>query len=381
MNVFWVAGESSGDRHAAHLIRELRKAAPGWKHAGMGGDAMREAGCELTADLSEASLMGFTEVVRHLPQLLRLQQHLLDEISQRKCELVVFVDFPDFNLRLAKKLRKRFGRQVTLFYYVSPQVWAWRKGRAKGIAKLVDAMAVLFPFEVDVYRKYGLETVFFGHPLVGEVTGSGDAEKLRTKFKLATDEEAVAVLPGSRAHEVERLLPQQLAAIRELRTTREEKIRALVARAGTVSREQLERHLNGFEGADIVEGATYDALAVSRVALVKSGTSTIEAALVGTPYVVVYRVSPLTFRLAKLLVRGVRHIAMVNVLAGREVVRERLQNEARGDILAGDLLAIWAGPKRSEVIEGLREVSSQLGKPGMAKRLAAWMVDRFGGEQ
>ncbi|MFH0881567.1 MAG: lipid-A-disaccharide synthase, partial [bacterium] len=154
--------------------------------------------------------------------------------------------------------------------------------------------------------------------------------------------------------------------------------RALVARAGTVTRQQLERHIAGMEDVEIVEGATYDALAASRVALVKSGTSTIEAALIGTPFVVLYRVSSMTFRLAKLLVRGVKHIAMVNVLAGREVVRERLQNEARGDILAGDLLAIWNGPKRDEVIEGLRDVASRLGEPGMAGRLAAWMVKRFG---
>lgn len=379
MNVFWVAGESSGDRHAAHLIRELNAVAPGWKHSGMGGDAMREAGCELVADLSEASLMGLTEVIRHLPRLLKLQQRLADEVARRECTLVVFIDFPDFNLTLGKRLRKRFGRKISLFYYVSPQVWAWRRGRAKGIARLVDAMAVLFPFEVDVYKKYGLETVFFGHPLAGEVEPSGNVSALRKKFSLAKDEEAVAILPGSRAQEVDRLLPAQLAAIRDLRKSRPEKIRALVARAGTVTRAQLENYIGGMEGVEIVEGGTYDALAVSRVALVKSGTSTIEAALIGTPFVVLYRVSSTTFRLAKLLVRGVKHIAMVNVLAGREVVRERLQEEARGDILAGDLLAIWEGEKREEVIAGLQEVASRLGEPGMAKRLAFWMVKRFEG--
>jgi len=378
MNLFWVVGENSGDRHAAHLIRELKKAAPEWTHAGMGGAAMLEAGCEIVADLSETSLMGLTEVVRHLPRLMKLQDRLVDEVQRRNITLVVLVDFPDFNLMLGKKLRKQFGLSKKLFYYVSPQVWAWRKGRAKGIAELVDAMAVLFPFEQDLYKKYGLETVFTGHPLVGEVKASAPVSELRKKFNLGKHEEAVAILPGSRNQEVERHFHHQLNAIRELRNTVEVPVKALVARASTVNREVLEREIGDMKNVDIVEGDTYDALAVSYAALVKSGTSTIEAALLGTPFVVLYRTSDLTYAAAKMLVRGVKYIAMVNVLAGREVVRERLQSEARGDILAGDLLAIWSGRKRKDVIASLQEVSGMLGEPGGTTRLAAWMVERFG---
>jgi lipid-A-disaccharide synthase len=378
MNVFWVVGESSGDRHAAHLIRELTSTAPGWSHAGMGGEAMKNAGCELAADLSEVSMMGLTEVVRHLPRLLRLQKRLVEEIESRKVDLVVLVDLPDFNLSLGSRLRKKFGDSLQLFYYVSPQVWAWRKGRAKGIAKLVDAMAVLFPFEVDAYEKYGLETVFFGHPLAGKVAPSKPVPELRNDFSLAEEEEAVAVLPGSRAQEVERLLPVQLEAVEKLREQLRTPVRILVARAGTVSHSMLEAMTAEYANTDIVDEATYDALAVSRTALVKSGTSTIEAAMIGTPFVVLYKVSNLTYRLARLLVRGVKHIAMVNVLADREVVRERIQDEARPELLASDLFDVWDGPERLKVQRGLEEVAASLGKPGATRRLASWMVSKFG---
>lgn len=381
MRIFWLVGESSGDRHAARLIERLNERAPGWEHLGMGGERMREAGCDLVADLREASVMGLFEVVKHLPRLLKLRRRLVEAIRERGVDLVVFVDFPDFNLAVADAVRRAMGdNRPPMLYYVSPQVWAWRRGRAKSIAKKVDAMAVLFPFERQVYEEHGLETVFFGHPLAGEVAPSAPVEELRRRFGLEEGDEAVAILPGSREQEVRRHLGVQLAAVRMLRGELNRPVTALVARANTVPRELLEQLSDGTEDVRIVEDA-YDALAVARAGLVKSGTSTVEAAVLGTPFAVLYKVSGMTYRLARLLVRGVQYIAMVNVLAGREVVPERIQDEANPRQLATDLRRLWEGELREKVTRELREVADSLGQPGATERLADWIVERFGGKQ
>ncbi|MCB2211141.1 lipid-A-disaccharide synthase [bacterium] len=377
MHVFWVTGESSGDRHAAHLIRELKRLQPEWTHGGMGGEAMRREGVTLSADLKEAALMGLTEVIRHLPRLFRLRNRLIDAIVDSGAQLVVLVDFPDFNMGVARSLRVRLGRQIPILYYVSPQVWAWRRGRIKTIAKLVDAMAVLFPFEVDVYRPHGLETVFFGHPLVGEVKPSAPVPELRKQFGLLGDEQAVALLPGSREQEVRRHLPVQLAAVNRLRSRLTEPVKVLLAQANTVDRKLLEQLSAGIPDVTIVDNAR-DALATSRVGLVKSGTSTIEALLIGTPYVVMYIVSPLTYRIAKLLIRGVKYIAMVNVLANREIVPEHIQDDANPQRLAQDLERLWDSEDRDKMTQRLHDLSSSLGEPGSTERLAMWMAERFG---
>ncbi|MBS1260929.1 MAG: Lipid-A-disaccharide synthase [Calditrichaeota bacterium] len=377
MHVFWITGESSGDRYAAELIGELDRLRPQWTHSGMGGEAMRRAGAEIVADLREATLMGLSEVLGQLPRLFRLRARLLDAIDRGRVQLVVLIDYPDFNLGVARALRRRLGRRVSILYYVSPQVWAWRRYRAKTIARLVDAMAVLFPFELDVYRPHGLETVFFGHPLVGEVTPARSAVRLREKFDLAGDARPVALLPGSREQEVERHLPVQLAAVARVRDRLAEPAPALVARANTVDRALLARLCEGHARVQVVEDSR-DALATAHVALVKSGTSTVEALLIGTPYVVMYKVSPITYELARRLIRGVRHIAMVNVLADRELVPECVQDDANPAHIAAELELLWSGRRREEQVNGLAEIAKTLGEPGATRRLAEWVVARFG---
>ncbi len=377
MRLFWVVGEKSGDHHASRLITALRGVAPDWEHAGMGGEAMAEAGCEIIADLSQASLLGLAEVVRHLPRMFRLRDRLALEIHKRNVDLVVFLDFPDFNIALLKLLRKRHGDEHRAFYYISPQVWAWRRRRAKQMAKLLDAMAVLFPFELEFYRRYGLETVFFGHPLCGEVVPSDRRERLRGMFGLEPGHQAIALLPGSRRPEVERHLPVQLEAMEIFRRSHPEAV-AIIASSENIERSLYASLIGERDWALLASGRVYDVLAVSRVGLVKSGTSTVEAALIGTPFAVLYRLSPLTYFLARMLVRGVTHIAMVNVLAGREVVPERIQREANRERLADDLERLWSGAEREKMIGDLKEVAGSLGEPGGTKRLAEWIVRRFG---
>ncbi|MBD3166676.1 lipid-A-disaccharide synthase [bacterium] len=377
MHVFWVAGEASGDRHAARLIDALNETGAGWTHSGMGGPKMQEAGCRAVADISEMSVMGLVEVIRHLPRIFRLRDRLLEQIREQQPDLVVLVDLPDFNLALLKKLRREFGRTLRVMYFISPQVWAWRRGRARTMAAQLNAMAVLFPFEVDFYERYGLETVYFGHPLAGEVAPSADRATLRREFELSDGLEAVALMPGSRSHEVERHLPVQLAAVERYRQLHPN-VQALVVLARGIPQTLVDELVEDRPWVTIVNRRAYDALHAADAALVKSGTSTVEAALIGTPFVVMYIVSGTTYFLARLLIKGVKHIAMVNVLAGRGLVRERIQFDAGPKRLAEDLEDLREGPYREEVIQGLSEVADLLGQPGAMKRLACWMVERFG---
>ncbi len=376
MEIFWVVGEASGDRHAAKLMHAIGKVRPDWKHAGMAGDLMKGAGCEAVADISEASVMGLVEVVRHIPRMLKLRNRLLDSIRSRNSDLVILVDFPDFNLELLKKLRREMGRQVRVLYFISPQVWAWRQGRASMMAKQLDAMAVLFPFEVEFYKKYGLEAVYFGHPLAGDVAPSADEATIRDRLDLEEGREAIAIMPGSRDHEVERHLDTQLKAVEVVRRTYPD-IVAVVVKAPTIEMATLQRLSGSEKWVRVVDESAYDVMSVSRVGLVKSGTSTVESAFIGTPFVVLYKVSGLTFFIAKSLVRGVKHVAMVNVLGGREIVPELLQNDATPENLAREVLRLWEGPDREVVVEGLREVAESLGEPGAMDRLAEWVVQRF----
>ncbi len=376
MELFWVVGESSGDRHAAGLMEAVAQRRPEWRHSGMTGEEMRAAGCEAVADIAEAALMGLTEVVRHIPRLLKLRDRLLDEIERRRPGLVILVDFPDFNLNLLKQIRKRFGRSIRVLYYVSPQVWAWRRGRITFMADNLDAMAVLFPFEQELYSEHGLETVFFGHPMVGETAPTMNVNELRDQFEIPPEREAVALMPGSRKQEIERHLPVMLETAERIRE-RHHGTRALLVRANTVERELLDKYVDNLPWVRIVESGASDALSVARVGLVKSGTSTVEAALSGTPFAVMYITSASTYAMGRFLIRGVKHIAMVNVLADRRVVPERIQRRATPKQLTADLLRMWEGKTRAKVKRGLREVAKDLGEPGATERLAEWLVQRF----
>lgn len=376
MHLFWIVGENSGDTHAAKLIAELSALRPSWKHSGMTGPKMIAAGCRQVAHIQEASLMGISEVISQLPRILRLRETLISEITAIHPDLVILVDFPDFNISLMKKLRKRSGQKIRILYYISPQIWAWRKGRAKSLAKHVDAMAVLFPFEVEFYRKYGLETVCFGHPLVGEVHPSKTTETIREELGIR-DRKIIALLPGSREQEVLRILPTQLQAIDLFRQNHPE-VQAVIVKAPGLSSAIFREMTDAFPWAILTEESSYNVLSVSHAALVKSGTSTVETAIAGIPFIVLYKVSRFTYFLARLLIRGVSNIAMVNVLAGKEIVPEFIQKHATPHSLSHALEKIWEGKSRSQMLMDLANLRKQLGEEGATKRLAEWVVNRFG---
>jgi len=357
-----VAGEASGDLHGARLLSELRRRVPDLTAFGLGGDEMRAAGLEAVAHSSEISVVGITEVLKILPRAREVFADLLREVERRRPGLAVLIDFPDFNLRLAKELK---GRGLEVVYYISPQVWAWRKGRVKTIAKVVDRMLVLFPFEADFYRDHGVDVVHVGHPLVDEVPvlpQAWDRGESAGPFR-------VALLPGSRRSEVEALLPTLLEAARKLAARLPVEVR--IIKAPTIPSELLDEAV-GLAGlpVEIVAEDRFAAIADSHLAICASGTATLEVGLLGTPMIMVYRLASWTYALAKLLVR-LPNVSLVNLVLDRRAVPELIQGEANPERIAAEAerLLTDAG-ERDRMREALAEVRGRLGEGGASRRAA-----------
>ncbi len=357
-----VAGEASGDGHAAELIAELSGRYPSLHFFGCGGERMAAAGCELLVQDRELAVMGLAEVVRHLPRLRRLLDKLKTALRQRRPAAIILVDFPDFNLRLAATAH---ALGIPVIYFISPQVWAWRSGRVEQIRRHVRRMICIFPFEAEFYSRYGVEVASVGHPLVERVA------RARAALSTAAGEKRIAVLPGSRQRELDFHLPVLIEAMRRLRRTRGCDFVLPVAPHLSVEsiRAQLPEEVR--EGVRLLPaGGTYAALSQARVALVASGTATVETALLGVPMVVFYRLSGLSYWLGRRLVRTPQ-VAMVNLVAGRKLVPELIQKE-----FTAEALSCWAerlladGAERQAQIEGLAEMRGKLGPPGAIARAA-----------
>lgn len=356
-----VAGEASGDLHGSLLLEELASQVPGLTTWGLGSDRMQAAGCELVADSREIAVVGLTEALRILPRAFAILGLLLDEVERRGTRTAVLVDFPEFNLRLAKKLHRR---GVRVIYYISPQIWAWRRRRVHQIRKNVDAMLVLFPFEVDFYREYGVEVHHVGHPLVDEVP------QLEQVWQRADDSgpRVLALLPGSRRSEVQALLPPMLETAQRLAAERILEVRLI--EAPSVEQELFDSLLAATDLKVVrVRGERFEAIAGSHLALCASGTATVEVGLLGTPMVVLYRLSAMSHFLARRLVK-LSHFAMVNLVLGRGAVPELIQPEPeRVAEVARPLLD--GGPAVEEVRSALAELRPRLGASGASGRAAA----------
>jgi lipid-A-disaccharide synthase len=317
-----VAGEASGYLHAARVLGALRALRPEQRAFGLGSTSLRDAGLETVADSREISVVGITEAVKVLSRAREIFEQLLVEVERRRPAAALLIDFTEFNLRLARELA---WRGVPVVYYVSPQIWAWRRGRVRAVRDTVARMLVLFDFEEAFYRRHGVSVRHVGHPLVDEVPRLKQAWERVPPRRLPASY-SLALLPGSRASEVDVLLPLQLEAVKRLAA--ELPITARLVCAPSIERSYLEAIVakSGLE-VEIVERDRYEALADSHLALCASGTATLETGLLGTPQVVLYRLSKWTWRLAQLLVR-VPHASLVNLVLGRPVVPELLQAEA-----------------------------------------------------
>ncbi len=355
--VMIVAGEASGDLHAAALVRSLKQKLPALEVFGMGGSALRAEGAETVIDSEKsASVMGLTEVLGSIRQLIAAAKSLVSEAEKRRPEVVVLIDFPDFNLRLAKALKKK---GFCVLYFVTPQIWAWRTGRVHAIRKNVAAVLPIFPFEEAFFREHGVEAHYVGHPFLDRPALSVSRNEFLSANGLDPDRQVLALLPGSRHAEVKLLLEPLLDAYRRLRVIRPG-LQAVIPVAPTFSVDEIKSHLREADHVIVLHGQAREILTFCDVAVVASGTVTVEAALAEAPCVVVYKFSPLTYRIARLLVRGVQHFAMANLVAGKTIVPELLQEQVTGENIAVEVERVLGDPKkRRQMKDALRAVRAR----------------------
>ena len=368
--VMVVAGEHSGDLHGAGLASALFGKCPGIEVFGAGGAKMASVGVEVLVDMTAHAVVGVAEVVKDLKKFMRAFGLLRRAMRVRRPDVVVLIDLPDFNIRLGRAA-KTLG--IPVVYYISPQVWAWRSWRLRKIAQIVDKMLVILDFEESLYRRVGVDVTFVGHPLLDVVDSEEGDGALRERLGLSDGEILVGLLPGSRKKELVSLLPTMLSAAEELHAMRPE-TRFAVSCAPGVSYEMLKGlcDVSSVRPAIVAEN-TYELMKESRLLLVASGTATLEAAIVGTPMVVVYRVSPVTWCLAIALM-SVSDYGLVNIVAGKRVVPELMQWKARPDLVAEESLKLLEPERQEEMRAELAKVRMKLGKPGASGRAAEEII-------
>jgi lipid-A-disaccharide synthase len=382
--IFLSAGEASGDHYGAMILAELRTRHPHLACFGLGGKEMEEAGLDRVVRAEDVAHMGITEVIRHAPRVYNSYRRLVASIKKRRPDVAILIDFPDVNFRLARELKKL---DIPVIYFVSPQLWAWKRSRLRWVQQRVSRMMVIFPFEERFYRSRGVDAKFVGHPLAELPKPTISREEYAVKYGLDPTKRWIALLPGSRSKEIQLNLPAMLEAADDLNIQGDYEF--LIPVASTVPRSTLENQLRHwtepFDRNSATRRANFqlvpdarEALHHARVSVVGSGTATVQGAVIGNPFVVVYRVSPLTFRLAKRLVRyppeiwnpvrvdadGNLPIAMVNLIAGRRVVPELLQTRFTAETVAAALKPLMAdGPDREQMIADLAEVRRSLQPP------------------
>lgn len=370
-----VAGETSGELYGALLATALRKQKPDISIIGVGGERMQQAGVEIISWISSA--FGLTEAISSVRTIKETFRKAVSALQSRKPEVLVLIDYPDFNLKLAQEARKN---HIKVFYYVSPQVWAWRKKRVAKIARLVDRMAVVLPFEEEIYRTVGLNCEFVGHPVYDEIKNLPlEKDELKSVLGIGKGRPLLALLPGSRPHELERILPLMLAVVREFKkvyadyqfcipfapNTDMEKYRTIV---------RLLRE----EGVAINKGESLKVLAASEAAVITSGTATLQAALLGVPLVVVYKLFPLTYWIGRLIVK-VKYISLVNILSGREVVKELLQSDATAGNIVSELRKILSdGSRRKGMMEAYTKIKDIYSEKNASQRVAGMVGEMAG---
>ena len=366
-----IAGEASGDLHGANLIRAMKDFRPHLTFCGMGGTEMAAAGAEILFEAAKISVVGFFEVITHLKDILSAQKTLRDRLNISPPALLILIDFPDFNLLLARKAKK-LG--IPIFYYISPQVWAWRPGRVKTIARLVDRIGVILPFEEEFYRARGVQATYVGHPLLDTVTSTIPREHFCERHNVSPGDKLIGILPGSRIKEVKRLLPVFLEAATRLQSKSDDTLIFLVPCAPTLHRQDLlENGIAAYQNSlnvIIVDEQRYAMMAVCDAVIAASGTVTLELLLLDTPMVVAYRLSPLTLMLGKALV-DINYFSLVNLIGDAMIVPELLQDEANPERISDELFnLLYDEAVRQRTSDGFQLVRQRLGSKGASHRAA-----------
>jgi len=370
-----IAGETSGDTHGAALVESLQECNPELRITGIGGNKMRDAGMDLLYHVKEMSFMGFAEVLRHLPFIRHVMNELKSWVEQNQPDAVILIDYPGFNLRFAKRMKKL---DLPVYYYISPQVWAWGKNRLKKMHKLVDRMFVIFPFEEDLYHQHGVETEFVGHPLVEEIREVRSKTEFFEEIGFNPEITTIGLLPGSRHQEIERHLVDMVEAVEILRKQYDAPLQFCLAVAP--DRDPQEFDLASASGITLVQNRTYEVMQNCDIAVVSSGSATLELAYFGTPMVIIYRTSTLTWWLGNLLV-DMPYIGLANIVAEKKVLPELLQNEASSTNIAVEVLKYLRDDSyRENVKSELQEVREKLGEPGAGHRVASSICKQLYGK-
>lgn len=360
------AGEASGDIHAAAVTAAIKKLDGNAEVFGMGGDALRNAGGEVLWDIKDHGVMGFVEVVRKLPDLFRLRSAFARVMDERKPDCLVVVDYPGFNMKLAKLAH---DKGIPVVSYIAPSAWAWNKGRAKNVAKIVDKVACIFPFEYDVYKDAGAPVEFVGHPLLDIVHPEMERNEAEKWVGKEPGKRLVLIMPGSRLMEIEKMLPTLLAGAKLLKEQLPD-VQFAMPRAGTIPLTLLQEKIAD-SGLDvkITEGHNYDLFSVADLALATSGTVTLEAALCGLPSVIVYRTSPLNAFIARLVI-NIPNIGLPNIVAGKTILPELLQEDFTPQRLAQTAKELLAPERQAALQKDLVYMKQRLGEPGAVGRVA-----------
>jgi lipid-A-disaccharide synthase len=370
-----VAGEASGDKHGAKLVSALRALRPSirFEFFGAGGDEMRQAGVETLVDARELAIMGALEVARAMPKFLRVFRRLSDVANERMPRLIVLIDWPEFNLRLARRL-KRDGHRVV--YYISPQIWAWRSYRIHTVKRHIERMLVILPFEKDYYERNGVEVDYVGHPLLDSVRVTATREEFRARHGLDTLNPVIALLPGSRHSELKHILPPMVDAAKLLNRSHPH-FQFILPLARTFEPNEIASQI-GSSRLRVIEHDTYNAIAAADLAVVASGTATLETAIIGSPLIVVYRASRLNWRIFRPLI-NTPFVGMPNLIAGREIAPELLQDNLNEERLAKLIVEFLSDPSRLQrAREDLAEVRKRLGEAKASERAANRILELLG---
>ncbi len=364
--IMLVVGEASGDAYGAHLVEALHKRDAALKIYGVGGERLQRTDFEALFSVAQLTGMGLVELFGNFGNLWRAYRLLKRVLKERRPNLLVLIDFPDFNLRLARIAK---SLRIPVLYYVSPQIWAWRKGRVRQIARWVDQMAVIFPFEANFYERHGVKATFVGYPLLDSVSVKEDRQATLRKIGLDPTKPAIALLPGSRDGEVSRHLPAMRDAA--VRLSREREMQFFCVCASTIDAVKVGKALeNPVLRIPVVQGQRYDAIHSADLVWTASGTATLETGLLGRPMIIVYRLSWLTYAIARMLVR-VKYIGMVNLICGERVVPELIQSDVNPERIAAESRVLLDDPEiRSGITKKLAQLRERLGGPGADERVA-----------
>ncbi|MDR2561725.1 MAG: lipid-A-disaccharide synthase [Holophagales bacterium] len=369
--VLVVAGEASGDLHGAEILSALKRLCPSLCVVGVGGAKMSPFLDKKLADASDLGVVGFFEVLRHLPKILKLERAILRAAESEDASMALLIDYQSFNLRLAKALRKK-KPSMRLHQYVCPQVWAWKEGRVPILGKTFDALYCLFDFEPRLFDGLPIEAVCLGHPLVDLVAPEMERDAFFRESGLSPDVPLVALLPGSRQSETSRLLPPMLGLVKMWPYLGRQPVQWAIPAAPTLNADKLRAAVGAMPIA-VLENKSYATRAYASAALVCSGTATLETAILGTPFAILYRMNPLTLFLARRLVK-IKQFGLANVVAGREVAKELLQDEVTPQGLADELNRLLDPKTSNETRESLKQFRAKLGEPGAAERVAKHMM-------